>query len=108
MGKEKITKQAYSKQRKKLNPELFIVLNDEYVEDVYKEIEVERYKGYLVLSMDKTTMEMPNCEELKEYYGLSEGQKGSVGRVRARALGVYDSLNEVLIKASVDPYKTGA
>ena len=106
MGKEKITKQAYSKQRKNLNPELFVVLNDEYVEDIYKEIEVERYKGYVVLSIDGTTIEMPNCEELKKEYGLSEGQKGSVGRVRAKALGVYDSLNEVLIKATMDPYRT--
>lgn len=106
MGKEKITKQAYSKQRMNLNPELFVVLNNEYVEDIYREIEAKRYKGYLVLSIDGTTIEMPNCRELKEYYGLSEGQKGSVGRVRARALGVYDSLNEVLIKATVDPYKT--
>jgi hypothetical protein len=39
-----------------------------------------------VLSVDGTMLEFPNCNELKEYYGLQLGQLGSVGRVRARTL----------------------
>lgn len=105
MNKPNITKQAYSKQRQNLNPKVFKYINEEYVKRIYKEIEVETYKGYVVLSVDGSGIEMPNSNELKEYYGLSEGQKGSVGRVRGKALGIYDSLNKIMIKATLDPYK---
>lgn len=102
---ERITKQAYSKQRKKLNPEIFKYLNDKYIRKIYDEIEVKRYKGYIVLSGDGTTIELPNSKELKEEYGLSEGQKGSVGRVRAKAVGIYDSLNSIMVKTNIEAYK---
>ena len=106
MGKERITKQGYSKQRQNLNPEIFNYLNEEYIKDIYNEIEVKRYKGYILISVDGSMIELPNSNELKEYYGLAEGQKGSVGRVRARAIGVYDSLNKIMVKTKLDPYKT--
>lgn len=101
---DKITKQAYSKQRKNLNPKVFKHLNNNYVRKIYEEINVVKYKGYIVLSIDGSTVELPNSLELKEYYGLSEGQKGSVGRVRARTLGVYDSLNKIMVNTNIDPY----
>lgn len=103
-NKETITKQAFSKQRQNLNPELFKVLNKEYVDDIYKEKEIKTYKGYIVLSIDGSIMELPNSNELKEYYGLQLGQPGSVGRVRARAMGVYDSLNKIMVKSRIDPF----
>ena len=104
MSKQKLTKQAYSKQRKNLNPEVFKHINKNYTKRIYDEIELETYKGYIVLSVDGSAIELPNCKELKEKYGVSEGQKGSVGRVRAKALGVYDSLNRIMIETTIDPY----
>lgn len=103
-NKKQITKQAFSKQRQNLNPELFKVLNKEYVDDIYNEKEIKTYKGYVVLSVDGTVIELPNCEELKEYYGVNQGQEGSVGRVRARALGIYDSLNKIMVNSRIEPY----
>jgi len=47
-----------------------------------------------VLSVDGTMLEFPNCNELKEYYGLQLGQLGSVGRVRARTLWIYETLTK--------------
>lgn len=105
MKKKEITKQAYSKQRKNLNPEIFKYLNEQYIKKIYEQIEVKKYKGYIVISVDGSTMELPNSKELKEYYGVSEGQKGSVGRVRAKTLGVYDSLNSIMVKTNIEPYK---
>lgn len=104
MGKQKLTKQGYSKQRQNLNPEVFKYINEEYTKRIYDEIEIETYKGYIVLSVDGSAIELPNCKTLKEHYGVSEGQKGSVGRVRAKALGVYDSLNKIMIETTIDPY----
>lgn len=105
MKREKITKQAYSKQRQNLNPEIFKHINENYTKRIYKEIKIKTYKGYIVLSVDGSGIELPNCKTLKEHYGVSEGKKGSVGRVRAKALGIYDSLNKIMIKTTIDPYK---
>lgn len=104
METQKITKQAYSKQRQNLNPEVFKYLNDEYIKNIYAEIPVKKYKKYIVISVDGSTIELPNSEELKAHYGLCEGQKGSVGRVRAKSLGIYDSLNKIMVKSNIDPY----
>ena len=105
MKKPTITKQAYSKQRQNLNPEVFKHINREYIKKIYEEIEVETYKGYVVLSVDGSGIELPNCETLKKYYGVTEGQKGSVGRVRGKALGIYDSLNKIMINTTINPNK---
>lgn len=104
MKKESISKQAYSKHRQKLKPEIFKVLNDEYVKKIYKQREINKYGEYLLLGVDGTMIELPNSDELKEHYGLQLGQKGSVGRVRARGFGIYDILNNVMITSRIDPY----
>lgn len=106
MKVKKISKQAYSKQRMNLNPKIFKHLNEKYIKRIYDEIDVKKYKGYIILAVDGSTLELPNSNELKEYYGLSEGQKGSVGRVRAKGLGIYDCMNKIMINSNIDPYKT--
>lgn len=104
-GKEKISKQGYSKQRQYINPEFFMYLNDAYVGRIYKTSVIKLYgDDYLLLGVDGSTNELPNSKELKEYYGLSKGQEKSVGRARARVEGVYDVLNEVMVKAKIRPY----
>ena len=62
------------------------MLNNDYVKKIYEEREIESYKGYIVLAVDGSMLELPNANELKEYFGVQEGQKGSVGRVRGRCL----------------------
>jgi hypothetical protein len=103
-NKESITKQAISKQRQYINPELFKKLNEAYIQLIYNQRNIKKFKGYIVLSVDGSTIEMPNSKELKDYYGLQLGQEGSVGRVRGRCLGVYDSLNHIMPITRLDPY----
>ena len=103
-GKKPITKQAFSKQRQNINPEIFKLLNNEYIKMIYDQRKIYRYKGYIVLAVDGSMIEMPNSPELKEYYGLQLGQKGSVGRVRGRCLGIYDCLNKIMALTRIDPY----
>lgn len=69
----KISKQAYSKQRVNLTPKIFKYLNEKYIRIIYNEIEVKKYKGYIIIAVDGSTVEIPNSNELKEYYRLSEG-----------------------------------
>lgn len=102
--KEEITKQAFSKQRQNLNPEIFRVLDEEYIKLMYKQREIKTYKGYVVLAVDGSMIELPNSKELKEYYGIQLGQPGSVGRVRARGMGIYDCLNNIMVRTRIDKY----
>ena len=105
IGKESITKQAFSKQRQNLNPEVFKYLNNELVKIEYKNPNVKTYKGYKILAVDGTMIEMPNSKELKEHYGLTEGQPTSVGRVRGRGIGIYDVLNKIMVRTRLEPCK---
>lgn len=105
-GKKRISKQAYSKQRTKINPKVFIEINDMYVRRIYEKSNITVYnKGYILLGVDGSTNELPNSEELKEHYGISQGQKNSVGRVRAKVGAIYDCCNDIMITSEIDKYE---
>ena len=59
-NKETITKQAISKQRQNINPEIFKKLNNAYIKSIYEQREIKRYKGYIVLLVDGSMLELPN------------------------------------------------
>ncbi|MEA4827387.1 MAG: hypothetical protein VB130_12280 [Clostridium sp.] len=65
---ERVTKQAFCKQRCRLNPEVFKVLGREYVESFYEGGEYKTYKGYIVTAVDGTILEIPNSKELQKEY----------------------------------------
>jgi len=93
-----VSKQAFSKQRQNLNPEVFIELNKDYVRRIYKQAEIKKYKGYLVTAIDGSSIEIPNTKELQEEYDCqSTGQ--SIHRTIARAVasGIYDVENNIMI-----------
>lgn len=93
-----VSKQAFSKQRQNLNPEVFIELNKDYVKRIYEHGEIKKYKGYLVTAIDGSSIEIPNTKELQEEYDCQcTGQ--SIHRTIARALasGIYDVENNIMI-----------
>ena len=95
-----VSKQAFSKQRRNLNPEVFVELNKDYVRRIYEQAEIKKYKGYLVTAIDGSSIEIPNTKELQEEYDCkSTGQ--SIHRTIARAIasGIYDVENNIMIDA---------
>lgn len=104
---QRVSKQAFSKQRCKLNPEVFKVLNKEYVESIYSETNYKTFKGYILVAIDGSILEIPNTEELREQYGYQNSNKKEVRRVaRAKASGLYDVENNIMIDAILDRYNT--
>ncbi len=101
----RITKQAYSNQRMKLNPEVFIELFNEYVESIYEDNNYKTLKDYIVTAVDRTVLEIPHTKELREAYDCERGDNKHDMRV-ARASGVYDFLNDIMIDAQIDKYTT--
>jgi hypothetical protein len=95
-----VSKQAFSKQRRNLNPEVFVELNKDYIRRIYEQAEIKKYKGYLVTAIDGSSIEIPNTKELQEEYDCkSTGQ--SIHRTIARAIasGIYDVENNIMIDA---------
>ena len=88
-----ISKQGYLQQRKRLNPDVFSALNDEYLMDFYGSDEVKTWNGYLVLAIDGSKAEVPNSGENRESFGGSGNQYSATGQVRALVSSVYDILN---------------
>ena len=61
-----ISKQAFSKQRQNLSPQIFIDIYKEYLEDFYQNYpkEVKKYKGYNICAIDGSHVEIPNTKEI--------------------------------------------
>ncbi len=98
-----ISKQAFSKQRLNLKPEIFIDLYKDYLEDFYtnSKKEVKTYKGYYVLAIDGSMFEIPNTKELREIFKTQKNSSGHRESARARVSGIYDIENEFMVDAII-------
>ncbi len=103
---KQITKQALSKAREHLSPDVFIKLNEIYVNTFYEyEDECEVHKGYIVLAMDGTGLNIPNTKEIQEYFGFSTNQMGSSRNPVASCSILYDILNGIIVNGIISPYR---
>lgn len=102
-----ISKQAFSKQRLNLKPEIFIDLYKDYLKDFYKKSpkEVKKYKGYYVLAIDGSMFEIPNTKELRDIYKTQKNSSGH--RESARVSGIYDVENEFMVDAIIKDCEKG-
>lgn len=98
-----ISKQAFSKQRLNLKPDIFIDLYKDYLIDFYtnSKDEVRTYKGYNILAIDGSMFEIPNTKELREVYKTQKNSSGQRESARARVSGIYDIENEFMIDATI-------
>lgn len=93
-----VTKQAFSKQRRYLNPLVFTELNKDYITNYYSNANFKRYKGHIVTAIDGTYIEVPNTKELQEEYDCqSTGQPNHRNIARALASCIYDVENNMII-----------
>ena len=97
----KMSKQGYLQQRKRLNPEVFSYLNDEYMADFYHSSEPRLWNGFLLLAIDGSKAEVPNSPENRERFGKSNNQHSELGQVRALAKKNLHHLTHIDIKQPV-------
>jgi len=98
-----VSKQNYLKQRKKLNPEVFRVLNQNYLKRFYGSQEVKEWRGYLVMAIDGSKVEIPNSEENRQVYGRSKTRYGE-SSARASLSVIHDVFNRFLVDIDIDHY----
>jgi hypothetical protein len=99
-----VSKQDYFKQRQKLNPEVFRLLNRNYLKRFYGGHEAKEWKGHLVMAVDGSRAEIPNSQENREVYGESINKYGKqVARANISAL--HDVLNRFILDIGIHHYR---
>ena len=102
------TGSALSQHRKKLDPEIFIHLNDIQIKHYYSQAPfIKKWKGYRLIAIDGSTMQLPYSEELVEEFGhFSTRTENDRKVVMGRISQAYDVLNGLTLEARLDRYST--
>jgi hypothetical protein len=101
------TASAYCQARRKLNPELFVHLNEmtnrEFVELSQADGSLKRWHGHRVFGVDGTKLNLPDTAQLRESFSLITNQYEQGKCVQALAVVLYDLLNDLGVAASLSP-----
>jgi len=105
-----ITKGAYTQAREKLNYTAFIELCTDIRDAFYKEYDYLTYKGFRLLAVDGSMINLPSNEETQEKFNtinvVNQHKDKSKKIVQARISVLYDVLNNVTIDAILSDSKT--
>ena len=102
-----VTKSALSEQRKKLNYEIFIKLNELFVIKAYSnKVDTIEEIELIPVGIDGSVFELPNIIGVKEIFGHSKGTEKSIKTsvARAQVSGAYDCVNDIMLDASINKY----
>jgi len=100
-----ISKPGYLKQRMKLNPEAFKLLSIHHAASFYRDTSaIKSWKGYLILAVDSTTLNIPLTEENIHQYG-NTAKHDRRGRPQIGLSCLFDVKNRVLIDMKTGPCK---
>lgn len=99
--------QALLDQRLKLNSEIFVDLNNDYLQGFYEEYrdtDVKTYKGYILKAIDGSDFEIPNTQKSRNAFGRIQCKTGeSIPRTSVSMC--YDVLNEYIIDVIPEKYR---
>lgn len=101
-----ISKSAFSQSRSKLNPEAFIHLNNILTREFYTNNDYQTWKGFRLLAIDGSTLQLPYSTVLGEYFGYCETIIGKTFQI-ARISHSYDLLNNIIIDSKIAPIIQG-
>lgn len=99
------SKQAFSKQRRKLKAHFFHAWNQHLTSCFYREAgqDAKSWKGFRVLAIDGSSVILPDTDELRNIYGYTTNQTKN-GVPVARICALFDVLNSLVIKGLLHPY----
>lgn len=98
------TKQSFSESRLKLSPKAFNMLNDGLIQKFYEDNHFKKYKGYRLLAIDGSCMEIPNTEELIKHYGYATNSNSNKKAARALSSTIFDVENKIVISSLLGRY----
>jgi hypothetical protein len=100
-----VSKQAFSKARYKVRYTAFTALNDQFLEDVYKNSRLGLWRGYRLLGVDASTIRLPESEENEEYFGRhnSCGFNKKKDPIMARISEIVELTTGIVVNADIGP-----
>ena len=98
------TKQSFSEARQKLSPEAFKILNYGFVQKYYEDNDFKKYKGFRLLAVDGSSIEVPNTKELREHYGCAGNSNAKQKVARAKSSTLYDLENGIILNSILGRY----
>lgn len=108
-GKDKVnyTNEAYLKQRRNLNPNVFKEANKLYLSNFYHEDKdnVIKNKDYLIMAIDGSKFEVPNTPQNRKEFGIQKTQH-TRQPARANMSTIYDINNHFYLDVQVDKYSS--
>ena len=103
---ESVRKQSFSTARMNLNPEVFKVLNELFIQNYYKTNEIETVYDYKIFAIDGCVQDLVNDDKLKEEFGGITDENGEIVKVKAQTSGILDVNNNIMIDYQISPYTT--
>ena len=100
-----VSKSAFTQARAKLKHTAFVELSDRVVDEFYNEAPWMSWHGRRVLSIDGSTVCLPDHPDLREVYGSHRLGSGERKKVMARISHLYDPLNKMVLHAAIAEYK---
>jgi hypothetical protein len=95
---ETYTKQSFSEARQKIKPEIFSILNHELI-DMYYTQNYKGYRGYRVLAIDGSKIQLPNNKKTRECYGSIKNNSDNFEIAQALTSTLYDVENRIIISS---------
>lgn len=102
LGVENVSKQAFSKARKKLNPKVFQLLNEKFISEFYTDNDILTFHGFRLLAIDGSKIQLPASDEIIKEYGCSKSQYGNEIPM-AQASTLFDILNKITVHSIISP-----
>lgn len=104
----RISRQAVFKAVRKVNPDVFILLIHRFAEKFYKSELVKKYKGYVLLAEDGTTLNLYKTEQSVTQYGFVSNQlirnKEDARKATSQSAALYDVTNGLIIDFAMKHY----
>lgn len=104
-NEKNITNSAYSQSRMKLNYTAFIELNDTIIKEFYTDNDFKLWKGYRLLSIDGSRIQLPFSVEILESFGYSKNGSNVIVPM-AQTSYCLDLLNKMIINSEINRYET--
>ena len=102
-NKEQVSRQAFSKARENIKPEAIKDLSERISSGIEKDARLKTYKGYRLLAVDGTILDLPSNEKLMNHFGYSSNSSDKK-QVKALGMVVYDVLNDMALCGELYPY----
>jgi Transposase DDE domain len=95
-----VTKQAFSKARKKLSPNTFKMLNQKLIEEYYTDNDFLTWKGFRLIGIDGSDVQIPQKKNLMDFFGQAKNQKGPT-LAMLKISQAYDVLNHITLDTQI-------